>query len=453
MSNLFGRRAISVTFGEELDVGLALELAVDIHNKNMGEIDKLYDYYVGKQGVLDKVKHTRDEINNKVVENRANEIVEFKLGYCFGEPIQYVSRSADDAVSDKISQLGDFMVEADKDAEDISLAEWILICGTGYRMLLPSVDSEEDGTPFLIYTLDPRNAFVVYDTDLRRSPIMGVKFIDTEAGRVYSVYTEDKYYEYNEDYELISGSESANTLGFVPIFEYRANTARLGAFEVVMPLLDALNLVLSNRLDDVEEFVNAFMALYGADMDKEQQAALKENKLIILPNGSKVELVTAGLQQADIQVLSDSLYNSILTICGMPSRSGGMGRSTSDSGAAVEMRDGWSAAETHAKRIELNFKRSERLFLRAVLKMLRDLNIFDARVSDIEVKFTRRNYEATLSQVNMLTQMLDNGQIHPQLAFSKCGLFADSEKAYLMSREYIDSVSEHDKTQSGNEPT
>ena len=42
-----------------------------------------------------------------------------------------------------------------------------------------------------------------------------------------------------------------HVLGGVPIFEYPANAARMGAFEVILPLLDAINETESNRLDDV----------------------------------------------------------------------------------------------------------------------------------------------------------------------------------------------------------
>ena len=37
------------------------------------------------------------------------------------------------------------------------------------------------------------------------------------------------------------------------IFEYEANTARMGAFEPVLTMLDAINTVQSNRIDGVEQ--------------------------------------------------------------------------------------------------------------------------------------------------------------------------------------------------------
>lgn len=34
----------------------------------------------------------------------------------------------------------------------------------------------------------------------------------------------------------------------IPIFEYPANNARLGSFEIVLPLLDTINNIESNRM-------------------------------------------------------------------------------------------------------------------------------------------------------------------------------------------------------------
>ena len=120
----------------------------------------------------------------------------------------------------------------------------------------------------------------------------------------------------------------------------------------------------------------------------------------------------------------------------MPNRNGGT--STSDTGAAVIMRDGWSLAEARAKDSELMFKRSEGSFLRLVLRILRDMGDVSIALSDIDIKFTRRNYEAIQSKSQVLVSMLQQQKIHPLLAFSHCGMFSDAESAYAMSMEYYE---------------
>ena len=91
---MFGRKVIytdvfSVTSENVLDV---LNKALTVHASNHSEIDYLFNYYKGKTPILEKVKEVRPTINHKICENRANEIVNFKTGYCFGEPVQYIQR-------------------------------------------------------------------------------------------------------------------------------------------------------------------------------------------------------------------------------------------------------------------------------------------------------------------------------------------------------------------------
>ena len=122
----------------------------------------------------------------------------------------------------------------------------------------------------------------------------------------------------------------------------------------------------------------------------------------------------------------------------MPNRNGGS--STSDTGAAVIMRDGWSNAEADAKSTELMFKGSEREFLKIALEILKIKGKVSLTIKEILIKFSRRNYEAIATKSTVLTQLLSNNKIHPELAFTACGLFVDPEAAYLQSMEYFEEV-------------
>lgn len=436
--------------------------ALSVHQQNRTDIDYLYRYYKGEQPILQRTKEIRPEICNKIVENRANEIVAFKTGYLCGEPLQYVSRGSTEDVSDGISKLNDMMLLCGKSAKDKELAEWMYICGTGHRMITPNapyinasivpkllrrkVDFLEDEAPFGLYTLDPRNAFVVHYSGLGEPPVMGVKYVErTDKAIVYSVYTPTMYFEIVSE-NLVSGlrvkHSERRTLGAIPIVEYPLNNARQGAFEVVLPLLDAINTVQSNRLDGIEQFIQSLIVLINAEIEEDKAKLLREAGLITLKsfgeNKADLKIIAEQLDQQQTQTLIDYMHQTILDVVGMPNRNGGS--STSDTGAAVQLRDGHSSAESRAKADELMFKESERQVLKIALAIIRSTVGTTLKLADVETRFTRRNYEQLQSKAQVLVEMLGCDKIAPALAFAHCGMFSDAEDAAKMSAEHYENV-------------
>ncbi len=416
--------------------------AYAVHSRNQADIKKLWEYYRGKTKIETKTKEIRDEINHKINENRAYEIVKFHKGYVFGEPIQYVrreratSKEADDVIATEINSLNGYMADANKSACDNTLAEWMYVAGTGYRLILPNNKwtFDNDESPLSIYALDPMKTFVVYSTDIDEHVLMAVVVVERENNeKVFSVYTENDYFEFTE-YGNPTGKP--NTLGMIPIVEYPAENARLGVFEVAMPLLDALDELQSNRMDDIVQFVNSFLAILGGELDTDTYNKLEEYKTLCLPEGTDAKYLSATLSQADVQTLKNDIYTAILTICGVPNRNGGS--STSDTGSAVILRDGWESAEARAKATEEIFKSSEKEFLKIVLRILRDTVGTKLRLSDITPHFTRRNYDNIASKSQVLIAMLNNPKIHPEVAYAACGMLPDPESAYLQGMAYYE---------------
>jgi len=441
-----------------------------IHQKNSNDIATLYAEYKGDQDILNRTKEIRPEICNKIVENHANEIVSFKTGYLCGEPIQYVSRGDSDELPDAIGKLNDMMVLCSKDALDDELAEWMYICGTGYRIAVPNsgyITSEivpklkrqetpfsEDEAPFETYVLDPRYTYVVYHSGLGEKPLMAVKYVHRQSSVVpntqsseiiFSVYTSSgQYFQIDGDILGIAQTPvpQATALGMIPIIEYPLNNARLGIFEIVRPLLDAINTVSSNREDGIEQFIQSLILLYNCDIDDDSAKNLREAGLIKLKSVGDIKadlkILAEQLDQSQTQTLVDYMYQTVLNIVGMPNRNGG--NSTSDTGSAVIMRDGWESAEARAKRDETAFKRAERQFLKVVLKIVRGTVGTILKLSDIEVKFTRRNYSNILAKAQVLTTMLASDKIAPILAFTHCGMFSDPEDAAKQSAVHYAAV-------------
>ena len=456
---LFGRRKIytsvnAVTADNVVDV---VEKAYNVHLQNRGEIKYLYEYYKGKQPILERVKEYRANICNNIPINRAQEIVNFKVGYQCGNSMLYTAAKSTDGLSEKVAELNNYMSYEDKAKKDKDLITWQMICGTAYRIALPDDVSsdEEDEAPFSISTLRPTDTFIIYSDRIGEKPMAGVTYwVDAEytgelganglQGYVFAVYTSDAYYEikggaitlFNQDKKYLP-----NTLGMIPIIEYPANEARLGAFEIVIDLLDAISKIESNRLDGLESFVQSFIKFINCDISKEEYLEFLELGAIKVSSregkNADVDLISKELSQDQAQTEVDDLYYTMLTICGMPSQGNGNSSDSSNNGASI-VKNGWTAAEARAKDLQLMFDSSEKAMLKVVLKILRDKSVLDIKVSDIEIVAPRRNYEDILGKVNALLGMLGNSKIHPRDAYAACGLFTDPETAYENGMKYYE---------------
>lgn len=442
MNGLYGRRVIKTSETEitSANIVAVLNKALSVHWLNRSEIIYLWDYYKGKQPILNRVKTVRPEIDNKVIENRANEIVTFKSGYLLGEPLQYVSKGNGENLTDNITKLNDYLELESKAAKDKELSDYAHIFGTAYRIVLPNSNGgDEEKAPFEIYNLFNPNAFVIYSNSLGNKPIMGVYYVIDEMGvPTYYCYTDKEYFEISLDNILV---HEGHILGEVPIIEYPLNVARIGSFELVISLLDAINLTDSNRIDGVEQFIQALMVFHNVDITEDDFTALRDLGALKLKDidpsmKGEVSYLINELNQGETQVLVDHMYETVLTICGMPNRNGGS--STSDTGTATYLRDGWSAAETRARDTELIFKKSEGQLLKIILKICKIYDSLDLKAKNVEIRFTRRNYENIAQKAQVLTTMLGCDKIDPQLAFVHSGMFVDAEQAYEKSKEYYE---------------
>ena len=424
-----------------------MDAAFETHLLNAAEIKYLQDYEKGKQPILERIKEVRPEINFKAVENHATEITTFKVGYVFGSPITYVQRSTIDDegnkadVDDKaIGILNEMMFEESKASKDKSLGKDLSVCGVGYRVVLPK--KVRDGISAVdILRLNPNTTFIVKANNIYRTKLCGATYTTTQDGVVkMGVYTEDAYYELQKDggnFELVSTDK--NLIG-IPIIEYANDDERMGCFERVIPLLDALNEATSDRLNGLAQFVQSILWMNNCEIDKEQFAELKDKGGILTKsepgNAATIQYLTATLDQAQTQTLIDYIYEQILQIAGVPGREQSTGGNT---GQAVLLSNGWQIAETQAKSLEQIFGESEREMLKLILKicaMTETNEIANLKVSDIDIKFSRNRTDSLLVKTQALSNQLQAG-IHPLVAIETCGLYSDPQGVWNNSKPYM----------------
>ena len=466
--NLRGRKQIFNSADEITaeNVVEVLQKALPIHAKNRAEILFLKNYQKGEQPILYRTKTYNDHVNNKVVVNIANQIVTFKSSEFAGEPIQYVSRGSgihkqEDAkqeesgedkespIPDKVAEVNSMMLSEGKQTKDFKLAQEMFTAGVGYRLTVHDSGTRGaewmDEAPFEMYVMESENTFVVRRSDVTKRVLMGVTYVfKDDEGKipVYTVYTKDaKYVIEGEDSELKVTSTEKNNFGLVPMIEYPCNPNYMGAFEPVVPLLDAINLTLSNKMDGIEQFIQALMVFDGIDVTREDILELKDLGAIKLPpaqgsnGGQKLYYLNEQLDQSQTQTVIDSMYKHVMHIVGMPIQGDGNTSDSSNNGAVI-MKNGWWDAEARMQETQSMWKASETEFLKVVLKICRDANKLDGlKISDLEPRFWRQSYEDLLVKTQSFSTLRTSGMPAIQ-AFTFSHLSRDPESDAMVYDEY-----------------
>ena len=447
---LKGRREIFTDYKEitKGNIGKILTDAFSVHRGNAVEIKYLQEYEKGVQPILNRKKDVRPEINFKTVENHAAEITAFKVGYMFGAPITFVQRASTDAAREdgaiddkKIAVLNEMMFEEGKASQDQQLGKDIAVTGVGYRIVLPK-RVKTGVSVFDMLRLNPGTTFVVKFNDIYKRPAIGASYVLLEDGTInLGAYTDQWYFEMKGDqvgnFKVVS--VQPNRMGVIPIIEYRNDNERMGCFERVISLLDALNEATSDRLNGLAQFVQSILWMNNCEIDTEQMEQLKD-KLGLLTksepgNPASVQYLTAVLDQSQTQTLIDSLYAQVLQIAGVPGREQSTGGNT---GQAIMLSNGWQIAEQHARSLEQIFTDSEREMLKVVLKIstLISNEMAGLRLSDIDIKFSRNRTDSLLVKTQGLMNQLQAG-IHPLVAITNCGLYSDPQGVYNDSKPYL----------------
>ena len=415
-----------------------LQSALNYHNVNVECIKYLDRYYRGDQPILYREKKVRPEINNKVVENHALEIVDSKVADLYGEPIQYVlADTEDESKAEQMEKLNKYMKSEDKAALDIERGRWASICGTSYYFVgkQNKMPMQFDEAPFYISCENPTKTFVVYYSD-DCTPAFSVQIRKNDKGDLYNVYTATRFYRIQNG-KILLAENNGNDM--IPVIEYPNNERRLSDIEITIGLTDAINNMQSDRLNAIDQFVQAFILFKNSKIDAETFKKLRVEGVLSIKDtadnrSADAKMMTSELSQDGTQTSKDDLYNSLLTIQGMPSRQEASG---GDTGQAVALRNGYYAEEKRAElRIPI-FTRAERMMLRVVLNKLRVKEQFDLRISDIDIRPNRSKLENMMVKAQVL-QILHGIGIDDASAIKTINLFSDAQDVIMKSKEKMD---------------
>ena len=375
---------------------------------------KLENYYNAKNEILSRQMSDSTKPNNKIANPYASYITDTLVGYFIGEPITY--NSFDEKALEELNLIFEYNDEAD---ENVELAKNASIYGVAYEMLYVA----DEVIRFKV--LNSKNCIPIFDNTIENNLIAFIRYYED-----YDIVSDKTYYiiEVIDDKEITRYRSSSllselvlldiypHYFGMVPIAIYKNNEEELGDFESVISLIDAYDKMESDSLNDFEYFVDAYLALYGFTADSEDIKQMKENRVLLMDEGTSAEWLIKSTSDAHIENIKNRIDADIHKFAKCPNMSDKEFASNA-SGIAIKYK--MLGTENKIAIKERKFKRGlqQRLELLANIKgVLADG--FDWR--GVEIVFTRNiptNDMDIANVVNALRDVVSNETLLAQIPF------------------------------------
>lgn len=295
-----------------------LESCLKEQTENRARLNRLRDYYDGRHEIQRRDR-SAGLPNVRMIHAFPRYISTMAAGYLIGSPVEYSCESQTDALEAVLREYSRNAI----DSVDARLARDASIYGKGVELMYADAAARPCST-----ALDPRDAFVVYDDSVFGNPLLGIYCVPRRdaGGRAtdfsVEVYTEEYVLEYRV--ENLAQPRMAQPVrverhyfGRVPMIEYWNDESEKGDFEDVISLIDAYNLLQSDRLNDKQQFVDALLVLYGCTLEADEKGRspgrqLREDKVLSLPDcDARAEWLYKQLNEADTEVLKNALREDI----------------------------------------------------------------------------------------------------------------------------------------------
>ncbi len=449
-----GRRLIIVD--EEINSNTIIDvmkIAWTKHTNNVVDINKLMDYYFGKQN-QNKNQSTsnfyEDNIENETTINYANSTVRTIVGYTYSQGAQITQRKGKHQKD--IEKLIDIMNYENSDTIDNEVGTMASITGMGYFGTFPTKELYSDympDYPIVPIALDPRTTFVVCSPELGNPVKLSVTYYSSKEKRktVFYCYTDNETYLIECDGENTFNNSAKikdidiNPIGLNPISLVKNNQFMQGDFETAIQISDALNQLASDSLSDVENVIKSLLIIMNAELTDDEAAKARKNRILQLIGqpGMNVDakFIYQQLDSLGIQNLREYFEEAYKTVVGIPdrkTRSGGGG----DTGDAVKLRDGWADIEIVARIKEAYFKIAKKKQLAVAIEILHLLNMVSKnfKLEDIDIKLPRNKNDNIQTKSQSFSTLMGTEVLAPEDALAMADMTTDITGVVERGKKY-----------------
>ena len=397
----------------ELTVSLLQKMINRFRIQEQPRLEKYKKYYDGLQAILNKSYSDASKPCSRTVINYCKNIVDSYCGY-LATPGFISYRSDED-----IEEVMNILRYNDYQAEDSDFLLDALIYGTAAELMY--IDNAGQ-TRFRL--INPINCFGICDDTLSGDLLYFVRMYEASEWDESDLYNVDVYSDYDVKHYTMHGVNGYLTYkGEEPHYfsQCPANIFALpdekSIFDCVLGLQDAANELLSSEIDDYSAFCDAYLVLTGVDAEVDDIAAMKENRVLVLPDSASAQWLTKSANDAQVENIMKRIHESIYRVAQCPDFSSESFVGGVSSGIAIQYR--LTGMETRAGKIEAVMKKALQRRVE-IITGIASLKLGESIFRDIEIDFKRNipaDTQSTINLINSLKGTVSDATLLSQLDF------------------------------------
>lgn len=399
------------------DKELSIELLNKMINKFNSDIkpklEKNKKYYDGVQAILNKSYSDPTKPCSQVVTNYCKNIADSYCGY-LASPGYISYRSEQD-----IEKIMDVLRYNDYQAEDANFLLNALVYGTAAELMYTDLMGK-----VRFKQIDPTQCFAIYDDSLTNDLLYFVRMYPADEWDESDLVNVDVYGDWVVKHYTMSGNNGFLTFVNEEYHYFNQCPANVWAlpdeksiFECIMTLQDAANELLSSEIDDYSAFCDAYLALTGMDAEEDDIKKMKENRVLLLPEGAAASWLTKAASDAQVENILKRIHDSIYRIAACPDFSSESFVGGVSSGIAIRYR--LTGMETRAAKICAEMKKALQRRVE-IIASIASLKLGEEVFRDIQIEFKRNIPEdltATINMINTLKGTVSDATLLSQLDF------------------------------------
>lgn len=377
------------------------------------KLNRYKNYYDGLQTILNKTYADETKPCSRTVINYCKNIVDSYCGY-LATPGYIGYRSDND-----IEEIMNILRYNDYQAEDSDFLLDALIYGTAAELMYMDNAGK---TRFKL--INPTTCFGVYDDSLTADLMYFVRMYNASDWDESDTYNVDVYSDYDIKHYKMSGKNGNLTLISEEPHYFSQCPANIFAlpdeksvFDCIMSLQDAVNELVSAEIDDYSAFCDAYLVLEGVDAEEDDVASMKQNRVLLLPEGARAEWLTKSANDAQVENILKRIHDSIYRIAQCPDFSSETFVGGVSSGIAIRYR--LTGMETRAGKFEAEMKKALQRRVE-IISGIASLKLGEEVFRDIEIEFTRNipsDNTEIINLVNSLKGIVSDATLLSQLPF------------------------------------